>query len=176
MIVGVVLEYLNYCSLGWVFLNENQSAFKSTCDGAVIYFQNWKTLMKNSAKVIALTVVSLAIIGGAFFGVAYLVLGGIAPLTSVLADIDAAATFEDGTAVPAGTSLVVLCVVIALLLWGGVHSAFVKPYILVSAMRRYIEAGRANPPKVDVYGKLAGMSKCFRKAEQRALEEGAAVA
>lgn len=169
-VVSVVLEYLNYCSLGWVFLHGEQSAFKSTCDGAVVYFQNWKTLMRNSAKVIAITVVSLALIGGAFFGVAYLVLGSIEPLTTVLSQIDATATLEDGTAVPAGTSLVVLCAVIALVLWSGIHGAFVKPYILVSVMRRYIEAGRADTPQVDVYEKLSGMSKGFRKALDRAGE------
>ena len=175
-VVSVVLEYLNYCSLGWVFLHKEQSAFKSTCDGAVIYFQNWKTLMKNSAKVIAITIVSLALIGGAFFGVAYLLLGSIEPLTAVLADIDAAATFEDGSAVPAGTSLIVLCAVIALVLWSGLHGAFVKPYILVSVMRRYIEAGRTDTPQVDVYEKLSGMSKGFKKALGRAEQEGAASA
>ena len=169
-IVSVVLEYLNYCSLGWVFLHSEQSAFKSTCDGAVVYFQNWKTLMRNSAKVIAITIVSLALIGGAFFGVAYLVLGSIEPLTTVLSQIDATATLEDGSAVPAGTSLVVLCAVIALVLWSGIHGAFVKPYILVSVMRRYIEAGRADTPQVDVYEKLSGMSKGFRKALDRAGE------
>ena len=169
-VVSVVLEYLNYCSLGWVFLYGEQSAFKSTCDGAVVYFQNWKTLMKNSAKVIAITVVSLALIGGAFFGVAYLVLGSIEPLTSVLSQIDATATLEDGTAVPAGTSLVVLCAVIALVLWSGIHGAFVKPYLLVSVMRRYIEAGRTDTPQVDVYEKLSGMSKGFKKALDRAGE------
>lgn len=169
-VVSVVLEYLNYCSLGWAFLHGEQSAFKSTCDGAVVYFQNWKTLMRNSAKVIAITVVSLALIGGAFFGVAYLVLGSIEPLTTVLSQIDATATLEDGTAVPAGTSLVVLCVVIALVIWSGIHGAFVKPYILVSVMRRYIEAGRADMPQVDVYEKLSGMSKGFRKALDRAGE------
>lgn len=169
-IVSVVLEYLNYCSLGWVFLHSEQSAFKSTCDGAVVYFQNWKTLMRNSAKVIAITIVSLALIGGAFFGVAYLVLGSIEPLTTVLSQIDATATLEDGSAVPAGTSLVALCAVIALVLWSGIHGAFVKPYILVSVMRRYIEAGRADTPQVDVYEKLSGMSKGFRKALDRAGE------
>ena len=169
-IVSVVLEYLNYCSLGWVFLHSEQSAFKSTCDGAVIYFQNWKTFMKNSAKVIVITLLSLALIGGAFFGLFYLTLGSIGPLTAVLADIDAAATLEDGTAVPAGTSLIVLCAVIALVLWGGIHGAFVKPYILVSVMRRYIEAGRADTPQVDVYDKLSGMSKGFKKALDRAGE------
>lgn len=127
-VVSVVLEYLNYCCLGWVFLHGEQSAFKSTCDGAVVYFQNWKTLMKNSAKVIAITLVSL--------------------------------------------TLIVLCAVIALVLWSGIHGAFVKPYILVSVMRRYIEAGRADTPQVDVYEKLSGMSKGFKKALDRA-EEGA---
>ena len=175
-IVSVVLEYLNYCSLGWVFLHNEQSAFKSTCDGAVICFQNWKTLMKNSAKVIAITIVSLALIGGAFFGVAYLTLGSIEPLTSVLSQIDATATFEDGTAVPAGTSLIVLCAVIALVLWSGIHGAFVKPCILVSVMRRYIEAGRADTPQVDVYEKLSGMSKGFKKALDRAGEEAPSAA
>ena len=58
-VISVVLEYLNYCSLGWVFLNANQSPFKSTCDGAVVYFQNWKTLLQNAGKVIGITVVSL---------------------------------------------------------------------------------------------------------------------
>lgn len=175
-IVSVVLEYLNYCSLGWVFLHKEQSAFKSTCDGAVIYFQNWKTLMKNAGKVIFITIISLAIVGGAFFGLFYLVLGGIEPLTSVLADIDATATFEDGTAVPAGTSLIVLCAIIALILWGGIHGAFVKPYLLVSVMRRYIEAGRTSTPQIDVYEKLTGMSKGFRKALDRAQGEAAPAA
>ena len=175
-VVSVVLEYLNYCSLGWVFLNGNQSAFKSTCDGAVIYFKNWKTLMKNSAKVIAITIVSLAIIGGAFFAAAYFILGSIAPLTNVLAEIDAAATMEDGTAVPAGTSLVVLCVIIALLIWSGIHNAVVKPYILVSVMRRYIEAGLATAPTPDAYDKLSGMSKCFNQALDKARAEEAPAA
>ena len=175
-VVSVVLEYLNYCSVGWVFLYEGQSAFKSTCDGAVIYFQNWKTLMKNSARVIAITIVSLAIIGGAFFGVAYLALGSVEPLTAVLAEIDAAATLEDGTAVPAGSALLALCAVVALVLWGGVHGAFVRPYLLVSVMRRYIEAGRADTPQIDVYEKLCGMSQGFKKALGRAEQETASVA
>ena len=175
-VISVVLEYLNYCSLGWVFLNANQSPFKSTCDGAVVYFQNWKTLLQNAGKVIGITVVSLVVIGGAFFGLGYLAFGSIPSMTAVLADIDAAATLDDGSAVPPGTSLIILCVIVALLLWGGIHSAFVKPFILISVMRRYIEAGLANPPKVDLYDKLAGMSAGFRKALERDKEEAGAAA
>ncbi len=175
-VISVVLEYLNYCSLGWVFLNANQSPFKSTCDGAVVYFQNWKTLLQNAGKVIGITVVSLVVIGGAFLGLGYLAFGSIPSLTAVLADLDASATLDDGSAVPPGTSLIILCVIVALLLWGGIHSAFVKPFILISVMRRYIEAGLANPPKVDLYGKLAGMSAGFRKALERDKEEAGAAA
>lgn len=175
-VISVVLEYLNYCSLGWVFLNANQSPFKSTCDGAVVYFQNWKTLLQNAGKVIGITAVSLVVIGGAFFGLGYLAFGSIPSLTAVLADLDASATLDDGSAVPPGTSLIILCVIVALLLWGGIHSAFVKPFILISVMRRYIEAGLANPPKVDLYGKLAGMSAGFRKALERDKEEAGAAA
>lgn len=175
-VISVVLEYLNYCSLGWVFLNANQSPFKSTCDGAVVYFQNWKTLLKNAGKVIGITAVSLVVIGGIFFGLGYLAFGSIPSMTAVLADIDAAATLDDGSAVPPGTSLIILCAIVALLLWGGIHSAFVKPFILISVMRRYIEAGLANPPKVDLYGKLAGMSAGFRKALERDKEEAGAAA
>lgn len=175
-VISVVLEYLNYCSLGWVFLNADQSPFKSTCDGAVVYFQNWKTLLQNAGKVIGITAVSLVVIGGAFFGLGYLAFGSIPSLTAVLADIDAAATLDDGSAVPPGTSLIILCVIVALLLWSGIHSAFVKPFILISVMRRYIEAGLANPPKVDLYGKLAGMSAGFRKALERDKEEAGAAA
>lgn len=175
-VISVVLEYLNYCSLGWVFFNANQSPFKSTCDGAVVYFQNWKTLLQNAGKVIGITVVSLVVIGGAFFGLGYLAFGSIPSLTAVLADLDASATLDDGSAVPPGTSLIILCVIVALLLWGGIHSAFVKPFILIIVMRRYIEAGLANPPKVDLYGKLAGMSAGFRKALERDKEEAGAAA
>lgn len=175
-VISVVLEYLNYCSLGWVFLNADHSPFKSTCDGAVVYFQNWKTLLQNAGKVIGITAVSLVVIGGAFFGLGYLALGSIPSLTAVLADLDASATLDDGSAVPPGTSLIILCVVVALLLWGGIRSAFVKPFILISVMRRYIEAGLANPPKVDLYGKLAGMSAGFRKALERDKEEAGAAA
>ena len=175
-VISVVLEYLNYCSLGWVFLNADQSPFKSTCDGAVVYFQNWKTLLQNAGKVIGITAVSLVVIGGAFFGLGYLAFGSIPSMTAVLADIDAAATLDDGSAVPPGTSLIILCAIVALLLWGGIHSAFVKPFILISVMRCYIEAGLANPPKVDLYGKLAGMSAGFRKALERDKEEAGAAA
>ena len=74
---------------------------------------------------------------------------------------------QSQSALSAKTKLI-LCAIVALVFWGGVHGAFIEPYILVSVMRRYVEAGYANPPKVDLYGKLAGMSKGFQRALEKA--------
>ena len=50
------------------------------------------------------------------------------------------------------------------------NSEIYRRTLKFSVMRRYIEAGQADAPKVDVYEKLAGMSKGFRKALDRAGE------
>lgn len=164
--IGLVLTYVNFCCLGWVFYNKNQSSVKSTLDGAVIYFQNWKTLLKNAASIIGLTLVSLVVIGGVFAGLFYVILGAVPAVVTVAAELDQALE------VAAGTSLIGAAVIGGLLLWYGIHSAFVQPYILISVMRRYIEAGLANPPKVDIYGKLCKISARFKKTYEEANAEG----
>ena len=129
--------------------------------------------MKNSAKRDRdLTVVSLALIGGAFFGLFYLVrCGSIEPLTAVLADIDVSPP-RSRTAPPSPPAPRSSCCAPSSRSCCGAAfaGAFVKPYILVSVMRRYIEARRADTPQVDVYDKLSGMSKGFKKALDRAGE------
>jgi electron transport complex protein RnfE len=168
--IAVVLEYVNYCSLAWVFHKKEQNAFKSTCDGAVIYFQNWKTLLANVGKILGITVLSLIVIclplivGGAFVFI------GVEPIALFCEAIDAAFELE------LGTVGMMSAVVIGIMLWSGLHGAFVKPYIMVSVMRGYIAAGEANPPKVDIYGKLSDMSKSFKKALGKAQESGEVMA
>jgi hypothetical protein len=44
--------------------------FKATCEGAVLYFKNWKTLIKNMGRVLGLGLISLLVIGGVL-GVGY---------------------------------------------------------------------------------------------------------
>ena len=171
MVISVVLTYVNYCSLGWVFLHDEQSSFKSTCDGAVIYFQNWKTLLKNAAKIIGFTLISLVVIGGIFSVMAFFVLGAIPPVVQALSVVD------EILEVDANVSFYVSCVIVGVILWYIPQSALVQPYILVSVLRSYIETGMANPPKVDVYGKLTNISRSFRKALEKAeREEGMAAA
>ena len=44
-------------------MKDEQSAFKSAADGVVIYFQNWKSLLKSSAKGTGITIVAELAVG-----------------------------------------------------------------------------------------------------------------
>ena len=168
--IAVVLEYVNYCSLAWVFHKKEQNAFKSTCDGAVIYFQNWKALLANVGKILGITVLSLIVICIPLIVGSLITFVAVEPLMMFFEAIDAAFELE------LGTVAMVSAVVIGIMLWSGLHGAFVKPYIMVTVMRGYIAAGDANPPKVDIYGKLSGISKSFKKALGKAQESGEVMA
>ena len=95
---------------------------------------------------------------------------GIEPIAMVCEMIDTAFDLE------LGTVGMMSATVIGIMLWLGLHGAFVKPFILVSVMRGYIAAGDANPPKVDIYGKIADISKSFKKALGKAQESGEVMA
>lgn len=168
--IAVVLEYVNYCSLAWVFHKKEQNAFKSTCDGAVIYFQNWKTLLANVGKILGITVLSLIVICLPLIVCGVVAFIAIEPIAQFCEFIDTAFELE------LGTVGMMSAVVIGIMLWSGIHGAFVKPFIMVSVMRSYLAAGDANPPKVDVYGKVAAISNSFKKALGKAQESGEVVA
>ena len=168
--IAVILEYVNYCSLAWVFHKKEQNAFKSTCDGAVIYFQNWKTLLANVGKILGITVVSLIVLCIPLIVGSVVLFVAVEPLAVFCEAVDAVFELE------LGTVAMMSALVIGIMLWSGLHGAFVKPYIMVSVMRGYIAAGDANPPKVDIYGKLSDMSKSFKKALGKAQESGEVMA
>ena len=168
--IAVILEYVNYCSLAWVFHKKEQNAFKSTCDGAVIYFQNWKTLLANVGKILGITVVSLIVLCIPLIVGSIVLFVAVEPIAVFCEAVDAVFELE------LGTVAMMASLVIGIMLWIGLHGAFVKPYIMVSVMRGYIAAGEANPPKLDIYGKLSDMSKSFKKALGKAQESGEVMA
>lgn len=154
ILVSIVLTYINYCCLGWVFCNPQQSAVKSTCDGAVIYFKNWKTLLKNMGKILGLGLASLVVIGGVFVGIFYLATQGI----------DFPDLVAEGLEISALGVRWIAIGVVSFICWLVVHSAFVQPYVLISVMRAYIDSAKSTPFTSEIYKKLCGMSKKFKKA------------
>lgn len=161
MFINIVLEYVNYCCLGWVFCHPQQTAFKSTCDGAVLYFQNWKVLLKNAGKVMALTLVALILLITVFCVLNIFVLEAVLPADGMM-DAEVFA-MSDGTVVSLSDVLYIGAVTVAVVFAILLHSTFIKPYLLIMFMRKYLEAAQSTTPGADVYGKLCGMSRRFKK-------------
>lgn len=175
LIVSIVLYYVNKCCLAWVFLHPDQNAFKSTCDGAVLYFQNWKALLGNVGKVLLVMLLTLAIIAAPIaVGLHSATVSSPALMETaeaINADLnEALQKSENGKTGPVDTATMIwiVCGVIALVVWGILYSTLIAPFVLVLVLKGYIKAANENPPKVDVYGKLCKLSakfkKCFTKS------------
>ena len=195
IVISAMLKFMCSCCMGWVFIHPDTNAWRAACDGAIVYFKNWKALLKNTGKVIAFGVISLIIIGGLMFGAAHGVLHNMPTivemadeLTEFIAEVDteevtAALTEDEDSEISeeeAGEFVeglkglssddwrYIFEAVVALILWGILHSALVDPYIMISVMNRYITDGLANQPSRDVDQKLIGMSKSYKKALAKA--------
>ncbi|MBR6626353.1 MAG: hypothetical protein IKL04_00030 [Lachnospiraceae bacterium] len=138
LFVKIALGYVDECCLGYTFIHPEQSAFKSAADGVVIYFQNWKKLLKNAA----LTAVIVIGLSFAAFLVPFLVLVPI---------------FK---AIEAPTFIAFL---LALLIAWVLKSAFVDSFMMVKMMVSYMEVAPATEITFDLYGKLCKLSAKFKE-------------
>ncbi len=138
LFLDISLGYIDECCLGYTFNHKEQNAYKSAADGVVIYAQNWKTLLKDSAKTtftVILSVVVVTLIGFILFGGIFRLLGW--------------------------SGLVAF--VIALLFAWTVKYAFIDSWILVKMMSSYMTAAQTTVITFDLYGKLSNLSAKFRE-------------
>ena len=169
LFISAMLKYMCACCMGWVFEHPEQNAWRGACDGAIVYFKNWKDLLKNTAKVVAMSLVSLIVVGGVLFGLSYLIIGSmsfIGPFSEAI--VEFMAEMEMDVSLTAAQWALVFEGLVALVVWGVLHASFIDPYIMISVMGRYMKAGLSNPPTRDYDSKLAGMSKGFKKAMENA--------
>jgi hypothetical protein len=138
LFLDISLGYIDECCLGYTFLHPGQNAFKSAADGVVVYFKNWKTLLKDAAKTTFTVVLSVIVVTV----VAFVLFGGLFRLF--------------------GWSGFVAFVLSLLLAWT-VKYAFIDSWILVKMMSSYMQAIPATQITFDLYGKLSGMSAKFRE-------------
>lgn len=149
MFVRVALGYIDECCLGYTFLHKEQSAFKSAVDGVVIYFQNWKKLLKDAAITTLIVLLVSAVAGIIPFGIVY----GILIL------------FGNGTAW-------IYAVIIAILFASAVKSAFIDSFMMVKMMVSYMEVAPSTQITFDLYDKLCKLSSKFRSLFNKAQNEG----
>ncbi|MBO4583543.1 MAG: hypothetical protein IKZ81_02865 [Clostridia bacterium] len=169
--IQTVISYLSDCCLGWVFYRKDVKAGKATCEGAVLFFKHGKTFIKNMGRVALWGIGSLVIIGGVFGGAIYLILSSMSGLLegfyNEVAELFAKSSdagnslvkiLQDPNAVP-----IVFAVIGGLLIWGFIHSVFIRPYVLVGVLRNYIESGKDEVPSEESFGALDSKSKKFKK-------------
>jgi len=144
--LSIALGYIDECCLGYTFIRKEQNAFKSAADGVVIYYKNWKVLLKDAAWT-ALTVIGLTL--GVTL-VVFVVFGG---LFKVFGWSHYIAFF--------------LALFVAL----AVKFAFIDSWILVKMMTTYMQAVPQTTIPFDLYGKLSNYSNKFRELYQRGIQE-----
>ena len=146
MFVHIALNYVDECCLGYTFLHGDQSAFKSAADGVVIYFQNWKKLLKDAA------VMTLAVMVISFLAwlLPFLLFSGIFAALGIHLIFAA-----------------LLSIIIAAIL----KSSFVDSFLMVRMMVSYMEAAPSTEITFDLYGKLCKLSDKFKSLFDRGQQE-----
>ncbi len=135
--LDISLGYIDECCLGYTFSKSEQNAYKSACDGVIIYAQNWKALLKNAAMTALTVVLSLLVVTL----VSFVLFGGVFRLL--------------------GWSGFVAFVLALMMAWV-VKYAFIDSWIMVKMMHGYMKLAPSTPISFDLYGKMSALSSHFR--------------
>ena len=145
--VGIVLGYVDEAVLARVFQKKEDGAWKASCDGVVLYFQNWKEILKNALG-LTLGIVAFYAVGmGIVYGIIALISGG------------------------AGDLWAIFFIIIAFFLIDVVKVAFIDSYVTISVVNKYLPLTMGQEPALDIYEKAQGWSKKFKEMCNKAKEE-----
>lgn len=148
--VNIALGNVDECCLAYTFYQEEQSAFKSAADGVVIYFQNWKTVLKAALKV---TAVTFLISGLVWLLLMVLLIGGLSV-----------------TGMP-GFGAFFVAFLLAMMIVLVIKSAFMDSYIMVAMICSYMQVAPSTEITFDLYEKLCGLSSKFKSLFQKGQEK-----
>lgn len=171
--VEILIGYLCDCCLGWIMYRKDINPFKAGCEGAVIFFRHGKTLMKNVGRIFGMGFLSLALVGGGFFGIFLAIFLNFPNMFVTLGNEILEIFKRMGETAPSFISdptllTVVACAILGIVLWSIIHSVLIRPFILVGVMRNYMEAGKAHIPTEAEFGELASKSPKFAKLQAKA--------
>ena len=167
-VINTIVSYLCDCCLGWVFYRKDVKSTKATCEGAVLFFKHGKTFAKNMARVFVFAIVSLLLIGGIFFGIAFLIFRQFPDLFNNLAAEIAEAATRNSSKIPdflkdPNTLIIAAAVLVGVIMWSIIHSVFIRPYVLIGVLRNYIASGIKDIPSEESFAALDAKSRKFKK-------------
>ena len=165
--VQTLIAYLCDCCLAWVMFRKDQNAAKSACEGAVIFFKHGKTLIRNIGRIFGMGFLSLLVIGGAFFGLSYLLFTQFPGLFQTLSnEIITAGGDIPEFVYDVNMLMIYVAAVLGIVIWSMIHSVLIRPFILVGVMRNFLLAGQKDMPKEADFQEVASKSPRFAKLSE----------
>ena len=166
--IQTLIAYLCDCCLGWILYRKDENSAKAGCEGAVIFFKHGKTLIRNVGRIFGMGFLSLAIFGGAFFGIFYLVFNTQPQMFTALAQEISDAAARGETTLPYFLTdptylMLFACGFGGVIGFFIVHSVFVRPFILVGVLRNFMAAGQAHIPTEEDFKELDAKSPKFAR-------------
>ncbi len=147
--VNIALGNVDECCLAYTFYHEEQSAFKSAADGVVIYFQNWKVILKNALKTALIDFIVSAIAG-------LLLLLAMMGILNIMG-------------LP-GFGVFFVAFMLTMMIVLIVKSAVMDSYTMVCMVCSYMQVAPSTEITFDLYDKLCNLSLKFKNLFQRAKE------
>ena len=169
IIVQTIVAYLCDCCLGWVFFRKDENAAKATCEGAVIFFKHWKVFAENMGRVFGIGLASLVSIGGVFTALFYSIAARFPDAFTALAnELASSGQLDDKDAFLGDPTalMIVTAAICAVMVWGVIHSIFVKPFVLAGVLRNFLNSGKEDIPSEEAFAMLDEKSKRFRKLHE----------
>lgn len=147
--ISIALGYVDECCLGYCFIKKEEGAFKASCDGVVIYFQNAKKLLKDAA------ITTIVVMIGTFlcWTVPFALFGAIFRVFDL------------------GAIGMICAALLALIFALALKVAFIDSWMLVKMMVSYMEAAPSTQITYDLYDKLCKLSGKFKELFGKAKEE-----
>ncbi len=165
--VQTLIAYLCDCCLAWVMFRKDQNAAKSACEGAVIFFKHGKTLIRNIGRIFGMGFLSFLVIGGAFFGLSYLLFTQFPGLFQTLSnEIIAAGGDIPEFVYDVNMLMIYVAAVLGIIIWSMIHSVLIRPFILVGVMRNFLVAGQKDMPQEADFQAVASKSPRFAKLSE----------
>lgn len=171
--IQILVSYLCDCCMGWILFRTDINSFRAGCEGVAIFFKHGKTLIRNVGRIFGMGLASLVLIGGAFFGISYLILSRFPAMFTVLSEEIMEAAARGDVEVPEfmynpSILMIVICAVIALILFSIIHSVLIRPFVLTGVLRNFMAAGIADIPTEADFAELEKRSPKFTKLLNKA--------
>lgn len=169
--VQTVVGYLCDCCLGWVLFRKDVAGPKAGCEGAVIFFKHGKTLIRNVGRIFGMGLLSLLLIGGAFFGLSFAIFSAMPQVFQTVSNEIVEIGVRESIDFPSWVSnptllTAVACAILGIIIWSMLHSLLIRPFILTGVLRNFMAAGIKDMPTEADFKELDAKSPKFAKLHQ----------